>query len=91
MPNILPAIEGVTLVGGVDVDPARVEAFNKTHNIERGFGSLDAALAWGEFDAMANVTPDSRSTIRRRWQRSRPASMCSAKSRWRPTMPRPWK
>ncbi|MBJ6987557.1 Gfo/Idh/MocA family oxidoreductase [Devosia sp. MC521] len=53
------AIEGVTLVGGVDVDPARVEAFCSAHNIERGFGSLDAALAWGEFDAIANVTPDS--------------------------------
>ncbi len=53
------AMKGVTLVGGVDVDPARVEAFNKAHNIERGFGSLDAALAWGEFDAVANVTPDS--------------------------------
>ena len=43
----------------MDVDPARVEAFNATHNIERGFGSLDAALAWGEFDGVANVTPDS--------------------------------
>jgi predicted dehydrogenase len=53
------AIEGVTLAGGVDVDPARVEAFCTTHNIERGFGSLDAALAWGEFDSVANVTPDS--------------------------------
>lgn len=53
------AIEGVTLAGGVDVDPARVEAFCTTHNIERGFGSLDAALAWGQFDAVANVTPDS--------------------------------
>jgi len=53
------AIEGVTLVGGVDVDPKRVEAFNATHNIPRGFGSLDAALEWGEFDAVANVTPDS--------------------------------
>ena len=53
------AIDGVTLVGGVDVDPARLEAFNTTHKIERGFASLDAALAWGEFDAVANVTPDS--------------------------------
>lgn len=53
------AIEGVSVVGGVDVDPGRVEAFNATHNIPHGFGSLDAALAWGEFDAIANVTPDS--------------------------------
>ncbi len=53
------AIDGVTLVGGVDVDPARVEAFGKAHDIPRGFASLEAALAWGEFDAVANVTPDS--------------------------------
>jgi predicted dehydrogenase len=52
------AIEGVTLAGGVDVDPKKVEAFNAAHGIERGFGSLDAAIAWGEFDAIANVTPD---------------------------------
>lgn len=51
-------IEGVELVGGVDVDPKRVEAFNATHGIAHGFSSLDAALAWGEFDAVANVTPD---------------------------------
>ena len=38
------AIPGVTLVGGVDVDPKRVETFNATHNIGRGFASLDAAL-----------------------------------------------
>lgn len=52
------AIEGVTVVGGVDVDPMRLERFCTEHNIERQFGSLDAALAWGEFDAIANVTPD---------------------------------
>ena len=53
------AIDGVTLVGGVDVDPARLEKFNATHSIPKGFASLDAAIAWGEFDAVANVTPDS--------------------------------
>ncbi len=53
------AIEGVTVVGGVDVDPNRLEKFNTTHNIPNGFASLDAAIAWGEFDAVANVTPDS--------------------------------
>jgi predicted dehydrogenase len=53
------AIPGVTLVGGVDVDPTRLEAFNTEHNIPNGFASLDAAIAWGEFDAVANVTPDS--------------------------------
>lgn len=53
------AIPGVTLVGGVDVDPKRLEAFNTAHKIPNGFASLDAALAWGKFDAVANVTPDS--------------------------------
>ncbi len=53
------AIDGVTLVGGVDVDPNRLEAFNAEHGIPNAFPSLDAALAWGGFDAVANVTPDS--------------------------------
>ncbi len=53
------AIDGVTVVGGVDVDPNRLATFNTAHNIPNGFASLDAAIAWGEFDAVANVTPDS--------------------------------
>ncbi|MGV3491171.1 MAG: Gfo/Idh/MocA family protein [Devosia sp.] len=53
------AIDGVQVVAGVDTDPVRLEKFNTTHNIPNGFPSLDAALAWGEFDAVANVTPDS--------------------------------
>lgn len=53
------AIEGVSVVAGVDTDPTRLAAFNATHNIPNGFASLDAAIAWGEFDAVANVTPDS--------------------------------
>lgn len=53
------AIDGVTLVGGVDVDPTRLAAFNATHGIGHGFPSIDAAIAWGDFDAVANVTPDS--------------------------------
>ena len=52
------AIEGVEVVGGVDVDPGRLERFNAEHAIPHGFGSLEAALNWGEFDAIANVTPD---------------------------------
>ena len=52
------AIEGVTLAGGVDVDPARLAAFCAQHKISRQFTALDEALAWGEFDAVANVTPD---------------------------------
>lgn len=52
------AIAGVTLAGGVDVEPARLAAFCAEHRIARQFSSLDEALAWGEFDAVANVTPD---------------------------------
>lgn len=52
-------VEGVQLVAGVDVDPIRLEEFNLRHGIPNAFGSIDAAIAWGEFDAVANVTPDS--------------------------------
>ncbi len=53
------AIPGVEITGAVDVLQARVDAFCEEHGIPRGFDSLDAAIAWGEFDAAANVTPDS--------------------------------
>ncbi|MDB5623695.1 MAG: Gfo/Idh/MocA family oxidoreductase, partial [Devosia sp.] len=52
-------VEGVELVAAVDTDPNRLQAFRETHDIARGFASLDAALEWGEFDAVANITPDS--------------------------------
>jgi predicted dehydrogenase len=52
------AIDGVSVVAGIDVDATRAEAFCRSHNIQRSFGNLDAALEWGEFDAVANVTPD---------------------------------
>lgn len=52
------AIDGVSVVGGVDVDPGRLAAFCAQHGIERQFATLEEALAWGEFDAVANVTPD---------------------------------
>ena len=48
----------VKLVAAVDVDPARVHAFALRHDIANSFASLEEALAWGEFDAVANVTPD---------------------------------
>lgn len=53
------AVPGVTLVAGVDTDAARAAEFATAHKIARSFGSLDEAIAWGEFDAAANVTPDS--------------------------------
>lgn len=51
-------IAGVEIVGGVDVEADRVAKFCKTHRIARTFTSLDEAMAWGEFDAVVNVTPD---------------------------------
>ena len=52
------AIDGVSVVGGVDVVPERLAAFCAEHNIGKQFSSMEEALAWGEFDAVANVTPD---------------------------------
>ena len=52
------AIDGVEVVGGVDVVPERLAAFAAEHHIARQFSSIDDALEWGEFDAVANVTPD---------------------------------
>ncbi|MGL5011780.1 MAG: Gfo/Idh/MocA family protein [Paracoccaceae bacterium] len=51
-------IPGVQLVGGVDTRPEQLAAFRTKHNIPHGFASVDEALAWGQFDAATNVTPD---------------------------------
>jgi len=53
------AIDGVEVVGGVDVVPERLAAFCAQHKIANQFSSIEDALAWGQFDAVANVTPDS--------------------------------
>ena len=52
------AIPGVSLVAGIDTRPEQLAAFRKTHGIPHGFSSVQEALAWGEFDAVTNVTPD---------------------------------
>ncbi len=52
------AIPGVSLVAGIDTRPEQLAAFQATHGIARGFAALDEALAWGDFDAVTNVTPD---------------------------------
>ncbi len=52
------AIPGVTLAGSVDVSDDRRAAFNAEHGIQQGFRSIEEALAWGEFDAVTNITPD---------------------------------
>ncbi len=51
-------ISGVELVAAIDVDDVVVRGFAARHNIPSTFTSLDEAIAWGEFDAVANVTPD---------------------------------
>jgi predicted dehydrogenase len=56
--NAFKAIPGVELVAGVDVSQERLDAFANTHGMKKTFTSLDDAIAWGEFDAAANVTPD---------------------------------
>lgn len=53
------AIEGVSIVAGIDVHPDRADAFCRRHAIARSFGDLSEAIAWNQFDAVANVTPDS--------------------------------
>lgn len=51
-------IDGVTVVAGVDNNAERLAAFNAKHGIANGFASVADAIAWGEFDAVSNVTPD---------------------------------
>lgn len=51
-------IKGVDLVAAVDVDAKRVGEFADGFKIPKRFTSLEEALAWGGFDAVANVTPD---------------------------------
>lgn len=52
-------ISGVELVGAVDVDSTRVTEFAEKHGIKNTFLSLEDAIKWDQFDAVANVTPDS--------------------------------
>jgi predicted dehydrogenase len=52
------AVPGVSLVAGIDTRADGLAAFQKTHNIPNGFASVQDAIAWGEFDAVTNVTPD---------------------------------
>ena len=52
------AIKGVSVVGGVDLVPDRLASFCAEHRIDQRFPSFEEALVWGEFDAVANVTPD---------------------------------
>jgi predicted dehydrogenase len=49
---------GINVVATVETNAERRAAFAKEHEIENSFADLDAAVAWGGFDAVANVTPD---------------------------------
>src|SRR5690606_30996801 len=52
------AIEGVEIVGAIDVDSERASRFAHSFQIPRTFSSLDDALDWGAFHPVANGTPD---------------------------------
>ena len=52
------AIPGVSLVAGIDTRADGLATFQAAHNIPQGFASVQAALDWGQFDAVTNVTPD---------------------------------
>lgn len=52
------SVSGCQVVAAVDASYERAQAFCATHHIPRAFEGLDAALEWGQFDAVANVTPD---------------------------------
>lgn len=49
---------GAEVVAGADVSEERASAFTEPRDIPHAFGSLDDALDWDKFDAVANVTPD---------------------------------
>jgi len=56
--EVYQQLSGVELVAGVDSRSDALETFCTTFGIEHRFNSLSDALAWGEFDAASNVTPD---------------------------------
>ncbi|GLS29352.1 Predicted dehydrogenase [Mesorhizobium albiziae] len=52
------AVPECEFVACADAAPGRAAAFAKKHGIANAFDSLDEAIAWGEFDAAVNATPD---------------------------------
>ncbi len=48
----------IDVVAACDVDAARAASFAAQFGLGQSFGSLEAALAQGDFSACANVTPD---------------------------------
>ncbi|ARP63592.1 oxidoreductase [Mesorhizobium sp. WSM1497] len=51
-------IPGCSIVACVDQVPGRAAAFAAASKIGDSFESLEAAIAWGQFDAAINATPD---------------------------------
>jgi predicted dehydrogenase len=51
-------MEGVEVVAGVDVNPDALADFQKEFAVPHGFATVEEAIAWGDFDAASNVTPD---------------------------------
>jgi predicted dehydrogenase len=51
-------IPGCAIVACVDQAPGRAAAFAAANDIPNSFESLEAAIAWGLFDAAINATPD---------------------------------
>ncbi|MER9164766.1 Gfo/Idh/MocA family oxidoreductase [Mesorhizobium sp. M0715] len=51
-------IPGCSIVACVDQVPGRAAAFAAVGKIGESFESLEAAIAWGQFDAAINATPD---------------------------------
>ncbi|MER8413436.1 Gfo/Idh/MocA family oxidoreductase [Mesorhizobium sp. M0243] len=51
-------IPGCSIVACVDQVPGRAAAFAAVSKIGESFESLEAAIAWGQFDAAINATPD---------------------------------
>jgi predicted dehydrogenase len=52
------AMDDVQIVAGVDPNAEALAAFKSQFQIPNGFASVADAIAWGEFDAVSNVTPD---------------------------------
>ena len=51
-------IDGVEVVGGVDINQAQLDEFCQHNAIEQRFASVSDAIAWGGFETASNATPD---------------------------------
>ena len=59
MPKTLPRSTASPWSAGIDTRPEQLTGVSATSTAFRnGFASIDEAIAWGEFDAVTNVTPD---------------------------------